>query len=114
MQMQNFLTWQSLQGLHGLFVVLSFAACVAGLFLLSDTKNSQANDLEETEEILLRMSFTYWLVYCVAYGIQKVVLPDWEMVLLSLKITCALSYFLTFACILCLPMHRFAVRQVEE
>lgn len=114
MQMQHFLNWQNLQDLHGFFVVLSFAACIAGLFLLLDAKDPQANDLEETEEILLRMSFTYWLVYCVAFGIQKIVLPDWEMVLLSLKITCALSYFLTFACILCLPLHRFAVRQVEE
>jgi hypothetical protein len=107
MQMLN-LIW------HDLLVFLSFAACIAGLFLLSDTDQTEVNELEETEQILFRMSFAYWMVYCVAFGIQKITLPDWEIVLLSLKLTAALSYFLTFSCIVCLPLHRFAVRQVEE
>jgi hypothetical protein len=33
---------------------------------------------------------------------------------MTLKITTALSYFLTFSCILSLPLHRFAVHHVEE
>lgn len=99
---------------HDYLVLISFAACVTGLFLLSDGNQTQADDLEETEETLFRMSFAYWMVYCVAFGIQKIALPDWEILLLSLKITAALSYFLTFACVLCLPLHRFAVRQVED
>lgn len=98
---------------HDLVVILSFAACIAGLFLLADTKY-QVNELEETEQILFRMSFAYWMVYCVAFGIQKLALPDWEIMLLSLKLTAALSYFLTFSCIVCLPLHRFSVRQVED
>ena len=101
-------------GWHDYLVLLSFAACVTGLFLLSDGKKTQADDLEETEETLFRMTFAYWMVYCVAFGIQKIALPDWEILLLNLKITAALSYFLTFACVLCLPLHRFAVRQVED
>lgn len=108
MQTLNFSNW------HTSILFLSFAACIAGLLLLLDTNNSQVDELEETEQILFRMTFTYWLVYCAAVGIQKIVLPDWEILLLSLKITSALSYFLTFACILCLPLHRLAVRQVEE
>ncbi len=98
---------------HDLVVILSFAACIAGLFLLADNKH-QVNELEETEQILFRMSFAYWMVYCVAFGIQKLALPDWEIMLLSLKLTAALSYFLTFSCIVCLPLHRFSVRQVED
>ena len=107
MQMPNII-W------HDFLVFLSFIACIAGLILLSDTKQNQVSELEETEQILFRMSFTYWLVYCIAVGIQKIVLPEWEVLLLSLKITAALSYFLTFACVVCLPLHRFSVRQVEE
>ena len=99
---------------HDFLVFLSSIACIAGLILLSDSKQNSVDELEQTEEILLRMSFTYWLVYCIAVGIQKITLPDWEILLLSLRITSALSYFLTFACILCLPLHRLAVRQVEE
>jgi hypothetical protein len=107
MQMPNII-W------HDFLVFLSSIACIAGLILLSDTKQNQVSELEETEQILFRMSFTYWLVYCIAVGIQKIVLPEWEVLLLSLKITAALSYFLTFACVVCLPLHRFSVRQVEE
>lgn len=102
-------------GWHDYLVMISFAACITGLWLLSDSKQTQADELEETEQILFRMSFAYWMSYCVAVGLQKIALPeDWEIVLLSLRITAALSYFLTFACVVCLPLHRFAVRQVEE
>ena len=107
MQMLN-LNW------HDYSVLISFTACITGLCLISDGNETQANDLEETEQTLFKMSFTYWMVYCVAFGIQKIVLPDWEILLLNLKLTAALSYFLTFACIVCLPLHRFAVRQVED
>jgi len=107
MQMLN-LDW------HDYIVAISFAACIAGLCLLFNCKQSQADDLEETEQTLFKMSFSYWMVYCLCFGIQKIALPDWEILQLSLSITVALSYFLTFACIVCLPLHRFAVRQVEE
>ena len=101
-------------GWHDYLLLISFAACIAGLWLLFDSKQTQADDLEDTELTLFRMSFSYWMVYCAAFGIQKIVVPDWDIVLLNLRLTAALSYFLTFACILCLPLHRFAVRQVED
>ncbi|WP_017314297.1 hypothetical protein [Mastigocladopsis repens] len=98
---------------HDFFVLLSFIACIAGLLLLWE-RNQQKDEAEETERILFRMSFSYWLVYCVAFAIQKIVLPDWETIMMSLKITAALSYFLTFSCVVSLPLHKFAVRHVEE
>ncbi|MEH2057260.1 MAG: hypothetical protein V7K97_14090 [Nostoc sp.] len=98
---------------HEFVVAVSFVACIIGLVLLWDGKQ-ETNDVEETERILFRMSFSYWLVYCVAFGIEKIVLPGWESVLMTLKITTALSYFLTFSCIVSLPLHKFAVHQVEE
>ncbi|BAY88734.1 MULTISPECIES: hypothetical protein [unclassified Tolypothrix] len=98
---------------HEFVVAVSFVACIVGLFLLGDGKQ-QKDEMEETEQILLRMSFSYWLVYCIAFGVEKVMVPSWEPMLMTLKITTALSYFLTFSCILSLPLHRFAVHQVEE
>ncbi|MBE9033613.1 hypothetical protein [aff. Roholtiella sp. LEGE 12411] len=98
---------------HEVAVAVSFVACIIGLILLWDNKQ-QKDDVEETELILFRMSFAYWLVYCVAFGVEKLVLPDWETVITTLKITTALSYFLTFSCILSLPLHKFAVHRVEE
>ncbi|MCW5313638.1 hypothetical protein GTQ43_07410 [Nostoc sp. KVJ3] len=98
---------------HEFVVAVSCVACIIGLLLLWESKQ-QRNDVEETEVILFRMSFTYWLVYCVAFGIEKIILPEWESVVMTLKITTALSYFLTFSCILSLPLHKFAVHRVEE
>ncbi len=98
---------------HNFFVAVSFVACIIGLFLLWDNKQ-QKNDADATEAILFRMTFCYWLVYCVAFGIEKLIFPHWEAIHMTLRITTALSYFLTFSCIVSLPLHKFAVRQVEE
>ncbi|MBW4431111.1 MAG: hypothetical protein KME28_05080 [Pelatocladus maniniholoensis HA4357-MV3] len=97
---------------HNFFVAVSFVACIIGLFLLWDNKQ-QKDDADATEVILFRMTFCYWLVYCVAFGIEKLVFPHWEAIHMTLRITTALSYFLTFSCIVSLPLHKFAVRQVE-
>jgi hypothetical protein len=98
---------------HEFVVAVSFVACIIGLVLLWD-QNQPKDDIEETEQILFRMSFSYWLVYCIAFGIEKMALPNWEPLIMSLKITTALSYFLTFSCILSLPLHKFAVHRIEE
>ncbi|WP_066382431.1 MULTISPECIES: hypothetical protein [unclassified Anabaena] len=99
---------------HGFVVAVSFVACIIGLLLLWDEKNSQNDERAETEVILFRMIFTYWLVYCVAFGLEKMVFSNFEPVIMTLKITTALSYFLTFSCIVSLPLHRFAIHEVEE
>ncbi len=99
---------------HDCLVLISLAACITGLFLLATSQQMQINESEETEHTLFKMTFTYWIVYCVAFSIQKMCLPEWETVIQSLRITAALAYFLTFACVVCLPLHRFAVRQIEE
>jgi hypothetical protein len=98
---------------HEFVVAVSAVACMVGLLLLWDRKKEK-DEVEVTEKTLLRMSFSYWLVYCLAFGIEKIVLPDWEGLTMTLKITTALSYFLTFSCILSVPLHKFAVHEIEE
>jgi hypothetical protein len=98
---------------HEFVVAISSIACILGLWLLKDC-NQAIDDFQQTEESLLRMSFAYWLVYCIAFGIEKVFLWDWDVIIVSLRITIALSYFLTFFCILSLPLHKFAVHKTEE
>jgi hypothetical protein len=99
---------------HGFVVAVSSVACVLGIVLLWYPSSKQVTELQEAEETLLRMSFSYWLVYCIAFGIEQVVLPDWESLTLTLRITATLSYFLTFSCILSLPLHKFAIHHIEE
>ncbi|MDD1414902.1 hypothetical protein MEN41_09710 [Dolichospermum sp. ST_con] len=98
---------------HEFVVAISSIACILGLWLLRDC-NQGIDDFQETEENLLRMSFAYWLVYCIAFGIDKVFLLDSNVIIVSLRITIALSYLLTFFCILSLPLHKFAVHKIEE
>ncbi|AFZ03121.1 hypothetical protein [Calothrix sp. PCC 6303] len=98
---------------HSSVVLLSAIACVSGLVLLWGY-DSQNDEAKETERILFMMSFSYWLVYCVAFGMQKITLPGWETLIPPLKITTALAYLLTFSCILSLPLHKFAVNKIEE
>mgnify|MGYP001791263734 CR=1 FL=1 len=98
---------------HEFFVAISFFACLLGLTILSMDKN-QTNNLEATEKVLFQMSFSYWLLYCFSFGIEKFILPFTEVLSTTLKLTAALSYFLTFSCIIILPLHRFAVRQIDD
>jgi hypothetical protein len=116
---------------HDYLVVISFFACIAGLWLLSDrfchdtpsklsdratgsAKRDRDNELEETEQTLLRMTFAYWLLYCVAVSVLKLGLPeDWQIVQ-SLKLTGIFSFFLTFSCLVSLPLHKVSIRRIED
>ncbi|MFB2919110.1 hypothetical protein [Aerosakkonema funiforme] len=98
---------------HDYLIFISFIGSIAGLWLIFDRKQTQVDEVEETERSLLMMSFAYWIVYCVAVGVQKFDLPEWDILLTSLQLTAAISYFLTFCCVLILPLHRFSLRQVE-
>ncbi|MDB9476574.1 hypothetical protein [Dolichospermum circinale] len=98
---------------HEFVVAISSVACILGLWLLNDD-HQEIDDIQQTEADLLRMTFGYWLVYCLAFAMEKVFLFDEEAIIIFLRITTALSYFLTFSCILSLPLHRFAIHKIEE
>ena len=92
----------------------SFFASVLGLyFLINDKPPSTLETEEDTDGMLMMLSFGYWIVHCVALSMQKWVMPDWEIVLLSLKFATVLSYLLTFSCVLSLPLNRLASRQQQ-
>lgn len=94
-------------------MILSLVASIAGLALLIQDKSVQEDDLEIADRMLLMMSFAYWLVYCLAFYAQKVILPEWETLLLGVRLTGVLAYLLTFTCVLSLPLHRVSTRQPE-
>jgi hypothetical protein len=94
-------------------LILSCFAAIAGLTLLLTDKQPDATEAERTDRALLMMSFAYWTVYCVAVGLQKIISPEWEALLTGVKLTEILSYLLTFACVLSLPLHRVSIRQAE-
>ncbi|MEG4996603.1 MULTISPECIES: hypothetical protein [Microcoleaceae] len=90
-------------------------ASIAGLLLLGDKRESKlAGDRALSEEMLIEMSFTYWIVYCISVFGLKLHLPEDSWLLLSLKLTTVLSYLLTASSILSLPLQRMAVRRVED
>lgn len=97
---------------YEMVIAISAIACIVGLLLLPNHQEL-TTEAEETEATLLKMTFCYWLVYCGAVTIEKIFLPSAELLIFSLKITTALSYFLTFSCILSLPLYKFAVHDEE-
>ena len=100
---------------HDYLVMISFVASIAGLVLLGDRRNSQrTDDRTLSEEILIKMSFTYWTVYCISVFGLKLHLAEDSWLFLSLKLTTVLSYLLTASSILSLPLQRMAVRRVED
>lgn len=92
--------------LHTLLLGLSFPAALLGLGLVIKTAVAEdANPTQQTTEHLLRMIFVYWALYCLAIFAQKLLLPDYSELTLPLKLTGVLTYLLTLASLLCLPLH---------
>lgn len=98
---------------HDYLLMASFVAAIGGIVLLKTDNSPAKTDVEEADRMLILMSFTYWLVYCMAFGVQKIISPDWETMVLSIKLTGVIAYLLTASCILSLPLNRFSVRQPE-
>lgn len=97
---------------HDYLLFCSFIASIAGLVLLF-VGTQQEDDLDVADRMLFMMSFTYWIVFCVAFVAQKFIQPELELLLLSVKITGVIAYLLTATCILSLPLHHVATRQAE-
>ncbi len=99
---------------HDYLVMVSFVASIAGLVLLGDRNSKPADDGALSEELLIKMSFTYSIVYSMSALGLKIPMPEDSLLLMSLKFSAVLSYLLTASSILSLPLQRMAVRQVEE
>ncbi|MEG4065700.1 hypothetical protein [Microcoleus sp. SVA1_A1] len=99
---------------HDYLVMVSCVASIAGLILLGDRKSQPRDDRTLSEEILIKMSFVYSIVYSMSALGLKLHLPEDSWLLASLKLSTVLSYLLTVSSILSLPLQRMAVRQVED
>ena len=98
---------------HESLIILSFFGSIAGIALLIIDKQPAKDETEAADQMLMQMTFVYWLVYCVAFGMQKLISPEWETILLSVKFTGVISFLLTASCILSLPLNRISVRQTQ-
>jgi hypothetical protein len=98
---------------HEYSILFSFLAAIAGTSLLILNKQPAKDEIEAADNTLMLMSFVYWLVYCIAFGVQKLISPEWETVLLSVKLTGVIAFLLTASCILSLPLNRVSMRQTE-
>jgi hypothetical protein len=99
---------------HDYLVMVSLVASISGLVLLGDRNSKPADDRTLSQELLIQMSFTYSIVYCISTLCLNLPLPEGSSLLQGLKLTVVLSYLLTASSILSLPLQRMAVRQVED
>ena len=98
---------------HECSIIGSAIAAIAGITLLTLDKHPAQDEAEASDATLMLMTFAYWLVYCAAFGLQKLVSPEWEIISLSLRLTGVIAFLLTASCILSLPLNRISVRQPE-
>lgn len=103
-----------LYGWQDIITLISALACVVGLVVLLAFRQAPADSLEEADQQLMGMVFAYWLVHCLAIGVIRFHWLDSEFLLSSVKVTSALTYFLTWASVFSLPLHRIStVRELE-
>jgi hypothetical protein len=97
-----------------LLTIISAIACIAGLGIIFGLRQRPGNEAEANDEYMFAAVFTYWLVHCLTVGLMRM---DWqgggEVWALSLKMLSALTYFVTWASVLCLPLQRISVREME-
>lgn len=98
---------------HEYSIFFSFLAAIVGTSWLILDKQPAKDEIEAADHALMLMSFVYWLVYCIAFGVQRLISPEWEVVLLSVKLTGVIAFLLTASCILSLPLNRVSIRQTE-
>jgi hypothetical protein len=99
---------------HDSLIIFSFFAAIAGVTLSFVNRKSATDAIEAADNMLIMMSFSYWLIYCAAVGLQRLMLPEWEIAVLSVKITGVIAYLLTASCVLSLPLNRVTARQEAE
>jgi hypothetical protein len=91
----------------------SFFASAIGLYILYNDASTQ-KDFGEANWNLMSFSFGYWMVHCIAHGLQCQVCTDWTVAMLSLKFTSLFSFLLTFSCALSLPLNRIAAKHEQR
>ncbi len=114
-----------MQAWHQLILGASALASLLGLLILlqTDVNGIKVNptrpvtDMDEFtahSETLLRMIFVYWLLFCLASGLQSLSCLAGSDLQAKCRIIQVLSYLLTFSSVLCFPMHLFQARQMRQ
>ena len=100
--------------LHESAVFLSFFASIFGILLALKVDSKHLTEVEDTDRMLMLMTFAYWLTYCISFGLQHLISSELELIFTPIRLTGVLAYLLTFTCALSLPLHKVAMRQVEK
>jgi hypothetical protein len=99
-----FLSW------HHWILVLSALCSFVGLCWLCADRNDNLTDAETTHQTLFRMAFAAWLMYC-ASTLGEALCQNFAEDC-GLRVLSALSYVVTFCCVLGLPLH--AIEQLQR
>ena len=99
---------------HDVLLIFSAVTSLVGVgyvsrYALEDPTVSQA--LQET---LTRLTFVYWIVFCISrLGQRLVTFLPYDLAC-QLKILALLCFMLTFCCLLSLPLHLIERQQQPE
>lgn len=89
----------------------SCLASIVGLSVYCQPQSENPTEAEAIQETLVRMTFVYWVVYCVSHWGEKLCGAVEQPVVCSLHLLAVLSFILTFCCTITLPLHLIEQRQ---
>lgn len=102
-----FLSWH-----HWILILSALSSFVGLCWLCADCRNdlNDLTDAESTHQTLFRMAFAAWLMYCAAVLGETLCLNFADEC--GLRVLSALSYVVTFCCVLGIPLH--AIEQLQH
>jgi hypothetical protein len=95
---------------HHWILGLSALSSYVGLCWLCAEGNDDVTDAEAIHQTLFRMAFATWLMYCAA-ALGTALCPT-NVDIVGLRVLSALSYLITFCCVLGIPLH--SIEQLQQ
>ncbi|MGB8700030.1 MAG: hypothetical protein WCD18_11495 [Thermosynechococcaceae cyanobacterium] len=96
---------------HDYLLITSCLTSAVGLTVFCHCPIPEPNAAEATQETLVRMTFIYWMLYCLSRLGQLWCDSTAQDFVCSLRVLALLSYVLTFCCVVSLPLHTIEQRR---
>jgi hypothetical protein len=90
---------------HDVLLIFSGLTSLAGVGYVYRWAIEEPTASQALQETLMRLTFVYWIVFCVSSLGQRLVTFLSSDLAYQLKILSLLCFMLTFCCLLSLPLH---------
>lgn len=90
---------------HDGVLLLSCVTSLVGLCWVCQSPIAEPTEAEAAQETMVRLTFVYWMVYCLAHWASQLCDGSPHPVACSLRLMTLFAFLLTFCCVFSLPLH---------